>query len=143
MALAFVQGIDPAAMHVWLPMATHLVAQRSPADERAQQTLNDLAELQQLEPSALKELVLSELKSEAEAKISSEAAHGSVQPENPLEAMLGPFLAASQMQGHAQQNPLEQLIGDVMGCKGMGKGDGTFNPSGANPLDMLGQLGQA
>merc|ERR1712045_468982 len=84
------------------------MARGVPADGQAQQTMNDLSELQRLEPAALKTLVLSELSSEVEAKISSEAAHGNVHPQNPLEAMLGPFLAANQMAGNAQHNPWEQ-----------------------------------
>jgi len=140
MAQAFVQGMDPAAMHGWLPMITNFIAQGHAAAARTQQTMSDLIELQRMEPAALQAFILSELRSEIERKGSNEAAEGDAPPPNPLETMLGPLLAASQAQGNAEQspqNPLEQLIGAAMACKGVGRGNGTSNPSRQNPQNLL------
>jgi hypothetical protein len=161
MALAFVQTMDATAIHAMLPMLTQLLAAAQPTE------LPVLQMMQQMEPESLKALVMEELRNQVDKKASgapaSEGAQGSVPPQNPLEAMLGTFLAGKGMgkgfdacnpaftptanswdtQGNAQQNPFQQLISAALAGKGKGKGNDscpTTSATGLNPLDVLGML---
>jgi hypothetical protein len=143
-----VQGMDPSALHGMVRMfmdqkAAHANQFRTHANavgEVAQQHMKEVEEvlpqLVSMEPDTLKALVLEELQSMSTAAGTSTEGVGGPQQVNPLEAMLGGLLGGAGMQANdatPQQNPLGQIIGAALSAAGGGMGKGAGYAQGGAP----------